>query len=85
MHLVPGSLALNMREAVRRDYEATPEPKLVVAAGECACTSGIFPDSYAACGPLTDLFPVDVHIPGCPPFPVELIRGIFPALRTRGS
>ena len=81
MLLVTGPLALNMREAVRLAYEATPEPKLVVAAGECACTGGMFRDSYAVCGPLADLLPVDVHIPGCPPSPVELLRGILTALR----
>ena len=81
MLLVTGALALNMREAVRLAYEATPAPKLVVAAGECACTGGIFKDNYAVCGPLSDLVPVDVRIPGCPPAPVELLRGIFAALR----
>lgn len=81
MLLVTGPLALNMREAVRLAYEATPEPKLVVAAGECACTGGIFSGSYAVCGPLSDLLPVDVQIPGCPPSPVELLRGILTALR----
>ena len=81
MLLVTGPLALNMREAVRLAYEATPGPKLVVAAGECACTGGIFKDSYAACGPLAGLIPVDVAIPGCPPSPVDLLRGICAALR----
>lgn len=81
MLLVTGPLALNMREAVRLAYEATPSPKLVVAAGECACTGGIFKDSYAVSGPLAQLIPVDVSIPGCPPSPVELLRGIFAALR----
>ncbi|WP_322014245.1 NADH-quinone oxidoreductase subunit B family protein [Paraburkholderia sp. J12] len=81
--LVTGPLALNMREAVRLAYEATPHPKLVVAAGECACTGGIFSDSYAVCGPLANLLPVDVSIPGCPPSPVELLRGILAALRTK--
>ncbi|MFP6559185.1 NADH-quinone oxidoreductase subunit B family protein [Paraburkholderia sp. B3] len=83
MLLVTGPLVVNMREAVRLAYEATPEPKLVVAAGECACTGGIFKDSYAVCGPLSELLPVDVHIPGCPPPPVDLLRGILAALRSR--
>jgi Ni,Fe-hydrogenase III small subunit len=83
MLLVTGPLAVNMREAVRLAYEATPEPKLVVAAGECACTGGIFKDSYAVGGPLSNLLPVDVHIPGCPPSPVELLSGIVTALRAR--
>ncbi|MFC5427894.1 NADH-quinone oxidoreductase subunit B family protein [Paraburkholderia denitrificans] len=81
MLLVTGPLASNMREAVRLAYEATPAPKLVVAAGECACTGGMFRDSYAVCGPLAQLLPVDVTIPGCPPSPVELLRGIFAAVR----
>lgn len=85
MLLVTGPLALNMREAVRLAYEATPDPKLVVAAGECACTGGIFKDSYAVCGPLSSLLPVDVSIPGCPPSPVELLRGIFAALHRSGG
>ncbi|WP_232072500.1 NADH-quinone oxidoreductase subunit B family protein [Paraburkholderia pallida] len=85
MLLVTGPLALNMRDALRQAYEATPEPKLVVAAGECACTGGIFKDSYAVCGPLSQLIPVDVSIPGCPPSPVDLLRGIFAALRAAKS
>lgn len=82
MLLVTGPLALNMREAVRLAYEATPQPKLVVAAGECACTGGIFKDSYAVCGPISNHIPVDVSIPGCPPPPVDLLKGILAALRT---
>ncbi|CAM2170889.1 NAD(P)H-quinone oxidoreductase subunit K, chloroplastic [Paraburkholderia sacchari] len=85
MLLVTGPLALNMREAVRLAYEATPAPKLVVAAGECACTGGIFKDSYAVCGALSQLIPVDVSIPGCPPAPLELMRGILAALRAAGK
>ncbi|MCG5075430.1 NADH-quinone oxidoreductase subunit B family protein [Paraburkholderia tagetis] len=84
MLLVTGSLTLNMREAVRLAYEATPAPKLVVAAGECACTGGIFKDSYAVCGLLSQLVPVDVSIPGCPPAPVEILKGIVAAIRGVG-
>jgi Ni,Fe-hydrogenase III small subunit len=83
MLLVTGPLALNMKEAVRRAWEATPHPKLVVAAGDCACTGGIFLGSYAVCGPLSKFLPVDVTIPGCPPPPIELLRGILTALRAR--
>ena len=83
MLLVTGPLALNMREAVWRAWEATPHPKLVVAAGDCACTGGIFKDSYAVCGPLSNLLPVDVTVPGCPPPPVDLLRGILTALRAK--
>ena len=81
--LITGPLALNMREAVRQAYDATPAPKLVVAAGECACTGGIFRDSYAVCGGVSDLLPVDVSIPGCPPSPADLLRGILAAVRNQ--
>jgi Ni,Fe-hydrogenase III small subunit len=83
MLLVTGPLTLNMREAVRRAYEATPHPKLVVAAGECACTGGMFNGSYAVCGPLSNLLPVDVTIPGCPPSPINILRGIRAALHVK--
>lgn len=85
MLLITGPLSLNMREAVQRAYEATPHPKLVVAAGECACTGGIFKDSYAACGPIAALLPVDVTIPGCPPRPIDLLRGIRSACMQCGN
>lgn len=83
MLLVTGPLALNMREAVWRAWEATPHPKLVVAAGDCACTGGVFKDSYAVCGALSNLLPVDVTVPGCPPPPIDLLRGILTALRAK--
>ncbi|MGF6970359.1 Ni,Fe-hydrogenase III small subunit [Paraburkholderia sp. WC7.3g] len=83
MLLVTGPLTLNMKEAVRQAYEATPHPKLVVAVGECACTGGIFKDSYAVCGPLSNLLPVDVTIPGCPPPPADILTGILTALRVK--
>jgi len=83
MLLVTGPLALNMKEAVRRAWEATPHPKLVVAAGDCACTGGVFRDSYAVCGPLSNFLPVDITIPGCPPPPIDLLRGILTVLRAR--
>ncbi|MCX4174170.1 MULTISPECIES: NADH-quinone oxidoreductase subunit B family protein [Paraburkholderia] len=83
MLLVTGPLTLNMKEAVRRAYEATPHPKLVVAVGECACTGGMFRESYAVCGPLSNFLPVDVTIQGCPPPPIDILRGILAALRTK--
>ncbi|MCA8142992.1 NADH-quinone oxidoreductase subunit B family protein [Burkholderia multivorans] len=83
--LVTGPVTLNMRAAVLAAYEATPAPKLVVAAGECACTGGIFADSYAVCGPVSSILPVDVTIPGCPPPPIDLLRGILTACRSRGG
>jgi Ni,Fe-hydrogenase III small subunit len=83
MLLVTGPLTLNMKEAVWRAYEATPHPKLVIATGECACTGGVFKGSYAVCGPLSSLLPVDVSIPGCPPPPIDILRGIVTALRVK--
>jgi Ni,Fe-hydrogenase III small subunit len=83
MLLVTGPLTLNMKEAVLRAYEATPHPKLVVAVGECACTGGMFRESYAVCGPLSNFLPVDVTIPGCPPSPIDILKGIVTALRAK--
>jgi len=83
MLLVTGSLTLNMKDAVQRAYEATPHPKLVVAVGECAASCGFFKESYAVYGPLSRLLPVDVTIPGCPPPPIDILRGILTALRAR--
>ena len=80
--LVTGPVTLNMRAAMLAAYDATPAPKLVVAAGECACTGGIFVDSYAVCGPVSAILPVDVMIPGCPPSPIDLLRGIRAACRS---
>lgn len=80
MLLVTGPVARNMEVALKRAYDAMPEPKLVVAAGECGCTGGIFGESYASCGRVANVIPVDVAIPGCPPTPVQLIEGILAAL-----
>ena len=85
MLLVTGPLALNMREAVRRAYEATPDPKLVVAAGDCACTGGIFAEGYATRGRISNVIPVDVAVPGCPPDPTRLLTGILTALEARST
>ena len=78
--LVTGPVARNMEVAVKRSYEATPEPKLVVAVGDCGCTGGIFGESYASCGRVANVIPVDVSIPGCPPTPLQLIQGILAAI-----
>jgi Ni,Fe-hydrogenase III small subunit len=82
MLLVTGPVARNMAVALRRTYEATPAPKLVVAVGECACTGGIFGESYASCGRVAAVIPVDVVVPGCPPPPIEILRGILTAVRS---
>jgi Ni,Fe-hydrogenase III small subunit len=69
-----------MEVALRRTYEATPDPKLVVALGDCGCTGGIFGESYASCGRVSNVTPVDVAIPGCPPSPTRILQDILAAL-----
>jgi Ni,Fe-hydrogenase III small subunit len=81
--LVTGPVARNMEEALRRTYAATPEPKLVVAIGDCGCTGGIFGESYASCGRVANVIPVDVAVPGCPPTPVAILQGILTAIAAR--
>ncbi|MEO8113975.1 MAG: NADH-quinone oxidoreductase subunit NuoB [Phenylobacterium sp.] len=75
--LVTGPVTKNMRLALERTYNATPNPKWVVAAGDCACTGGLFADSYACEGAVAKILPVDLHIAGCPPTPVQLLRGLL--------
>ncbi len=77
--LVTGPVTRNMEVPLRRTYEATPDPKVVVAVGDCAKDCGVFGGSYAVVGPVTRLIPVDVTIPGCPPEPADLLRGILRA------
>ena len=81
--LVTGPVSRNMEIAVRRAYEATPDPKLVVATGDCASSGGIFGESYASRGGIAGVIPIDVAVPGCPPPPVEILRGILSAVRRR--
>jgi len=83
MLLVTGPVAANMKIAVQRAYEATPAPKLVVAVGDCGCNGGIFGESYASCGRVSNVVPVDVAIPGCPPPPLEILRGILTAVAAK--
>jgi Ni,Fe-hydrogenase III small subunit len=78
--LVTGPVSRHMAIALRRTYEATPDPKLVVALGDCGCTGGIFGESYASCGRVSNLIPVDVTIPGCPPNPTRILEGILAAI-----
>ena len=78
--LVTGPVAKNMEVALKRAYDATPAPKLVVAVGDCGCTGGIFGESYASCGRVDNVIPVDVSIPGCPPTPLQLMQGILTAI-----
>jgi Ni,Fe-hydrogenase III small subunit len=81
--LATGPVSRHMRVALERTYEATPEPRLVVAVGDCGCTGGVFGESYASCGRVANVIPVDVMVPGCPPTPVDLLRGILAAVNQR--
>ncbi len=83
MLLVTGPVSRHMQIALKRTYEAMPAPKLVVAVGDCGCTGGIFGESYASCGRVSNVIPVDVAIPGCPPPPLDLLRGILTAVKAR--
>ena len=75
--LVTGPVSKNMREALERTYNATPGPKWVVAVGDCAANGGIFAGSYAVEGGVSKVVPVDLHIPGCPPSPEQLLKGLI--------
>jgi len=78
--LVTGPVSRHMEIALKRTYDATPEPKLVVAVGECACDGGIFGESYASCGKVANVIPVDVVVSGCPPTPTQILQGILTAI-----
>ena len=78
--MVTGPVTKNMREALLRTYNATPDPKWVVAVGACAVDGGIFAGSYAVAGGVRDVVPVDLHIRGCPPSPGELLKGLMALL-----
>ena len=78
--LVTGPVTRNMREALARTYHATPDPKWVVAVGDCALDGGLFSGSYAVVGGVSAVVPVDLHIPGCPPRPMQLRKGLLSLL-----
>lgn len=75
--LVTGPVSRNMAEALKRTYDATPAPKWVVAAGDCALNGGLFAGSYAVMGGVDQVLPVDLNIPGCPPTPTALLKGLL--------
>ena len=75
--MVTGPVTKNMREALERTYHATPNPKWVVAIGDCGRDGGCFAGSYAVVGGVSDVIPVDLHIPGCPPTPTAMLRGLL--------
>jgi Ni,Fe-hydrogenase III small subunit len=78
--LVTGPVTKNMREALERTYLATPSPKWVVALGDCARDGGCFAGSYAVVGGVSEVVPVALHIPGCPPSPTEILQGLLALL-----
>jgi Ni,Fe-hydrogenase III small subunit len=80
MLLVTGPVTRNMEIALRRTYNSTPLPKLVVAVGDCGCNGGIFGETYASLGGIDKVIPVDAVIPGCPPTPIALLNGILKAI-----
>jgi NADH:ubiquinone oxidoreductase subunit B-like Fe-S oxidoreductase len=71
---------LEVREALERTYQATPHPKWVVAVGDCARDGGVFSGSYACVGGVSAVLPVDLHIRGCPPSPIALLKGLLALL-----
>ncbi len=83
MLLVTGPVSRHMERALKIAYEATPDPKLVVAVGECGCNGGVFGESYASRGAVSNVIPVDVSIPGCPPPPLAILQGILTAVSVR--
>ena len=83
--LVTGPVTKNMREALERTYAATPDPKWVVAVGDCAADGGIFAGSYAVTGGVKDVVPVELHIRGCPPRPVQLLQGLLALLEKQAG
>lgn len=80
--LVTGPVTKNMREALERTYNATPDPKWVVAVGDCAVCGGVFKDSYACIGAVANVLPVDLQISGCPPKPIALLSGLLKLIET---
>jgi Ni,Fe-hydrogenase III small subunit len=81
--LVTGPVCRNMREALEKSWACTPEPKWVVAAGDCAVDGGVFKGSYAVEGGIGAVLPVDLVIPGCPPTPTQLLEGLLSLLESQ--
>ena len=81
--LVTGPVTTNMKEALERTYAATPDPKWVVAVGDCGRDGGVFAGSYACIGGISAVIPVDLHIPGCPPTPMQLLQGLLALLQVQ--
>jgi len=83
--LVTGPVTRNMADPLKRTYDATPDPKIVVAVGDCARDCGIFAGAYGVAGPVSAFIPVDVIVPGCPPNPRAILSGILQALQSRNT
>lgn len=83
--LVTGPVTINMKEALERTYTATPDPKWVVAVGDCGRDGGVFAGSYACVGGVSAVIPVDLHLPGCPPTPMQLLQGLLALLQVQDS
>jgi Ni,Fe-hydrogenase III small subunit len=82
--LVTGPVTWNMREALLRTYDAMPAPKWVVGVGDCAADCGVFAGSPAIVGPLSGILPVDLHVRGCPPTPLDLVKGLLALIEAPG-
>ena len=78
--MVTGVVTRNLRPALEATFKATPAPKLVMAVGACACSGKVFGDTYAEEGPVNEIVPVDIYVPGCPPRPQALLYGLLLAL-----
>jgi Ni,Fe-hydrogenase III small subunit len=81
--LVTGPVSKNMLIALKKTYEAMPEPKFVITCGDCALDGGLFKDSYYVCGAVKNILPVALHIPGCPPSPLDIIQVLLTFLRKK--
>src|SRR3954471_19483626 len=80
--LVTGPVSVNMEEALKRTFDAVPDPKFVIAVGDCGACGGIFGESYASRGAVANVIPVDHHVKGCPPSPVAIMEGILQVVRS---
>jgi|SRR5579872_1456216 len=80
--MVTGPVTKNMREALERTYNATPDPKWVVAIGDCALDGGLFAESYAVVGGVSSVVPVDLHVRGCPPSPTAILKGLIALVKS---
>lgn len=83
--MVTGPVTLAMKTALERAYDVTPEPKWVVAVGDCACNGGVFAASPACVGAVSLVIPVDLHLPGCPPRPSALLSGLLALMETASN